>query len=146
MPMYVLLLGLGSSVSLAVTVGKQGLGLVLTLLLALFAIFTVVLDDIEKEEAVGDANDKEEPEEVESLQGGEQDNSNVLRDPALVLLGGPVELKGADSAELGKEGVDDAQVEVMAHVDPDGHEEGKVRALERAVDVVERLGGLLKEC
>ena len=75
------------------------------------------------------------------MQGGEQRSGNVLAEPALVLLGGPVELKGADGAELGKQRNDNLDVDDVAQVDPDAHKEEKVWANEEVVEVVEDLGG-----
>lgn len=108
----------------------------------LLVVAAVVLGNVVDDEAVGDAEDEEEPEQVERLQAGQQDQGDVLREPALELLARPVQLEGPDGAELGEERVEDAQVEVVAHVDPHRHEDGKVGHLQRAVDVVEGLGGL----
>lgn len=50
-----------------------------------------------------------------------------MRDPALVLLRVPVELEGANGAEGGEDGVEDEDVDVVPEIDPDGHEDSKVR-------------------
>lgn len=93
-------------------------------------------------EAVGNADDEEQPEEVESLEGAEQGERDDERDVALVLLGLPVELVRADGLELGEQTPEDAQVEVVAQVDPNAHEGEVVGAGKRVVEIVESLGGL----
>lgn len=76
------------------------------------------------------------------MQAGQQAKGDVLRDPALVLLGLPVELERAHGAELGQGRVEDGQVDVVAQVDPDEDEDTKVGADDGRVKVVEGLGGL----
>lgn len=94
------------------------------------------------DKTIGDAQDEEEPEQVEGLQGAEQGQGNHKGQGALVLAALPVELVGADRLELGEEAGEDAQVEVVAQVDPDAHEGEVVGAGEPVVEVVERLGSL----
>lgn len=79
---------------------------------------------------------KKPPEQINRLKRSEQGEGDVLADPALVLLCFPVELPGADGAEGGEDGVEDAQVEVVAQVAPDQHEEEEVGAYDGGVDVV----------
>ena len=55
---------------------------------------------------------------------------------AFVLLGFPVEIKGADGGKGGEGGVDDAEINVMTEVDPDGHEDGEVRDGDGGLDVM----------
>lgn len=110
--------------------------------LVLVVVAAVVLEVLEEDVAVGDAQDEEQPEEVEGLQAGQQGGRDVVRDPALVLLRGPVELVGAHGLELVELRPDDAQVEVVPHVDPHEDEEGEVRPDQGVVEVVEGLGGL----
>lgn len=105
---------------------------------------TVILGNVGEHVAVRDANDEEQPKEVESLERGQQGGGDVLADPALVLLCLPVELEGADGPELGEQRPEDAQVEVVAQVNPGEHEKPKVGPDEPVVDVVEGLGGLEK--
>jgi len=83
------------------------------LCLALLAVTALILSNIVDNEAVGDADDEEEPEEVETLQGAKQEQSNGERDPALVLLSFPVELIGTDGLELREQTEENAQVDVV---------------------------------
>ncbi len=59
-----------------------------------------------------------------------------MREFAFVVSGFPVEEEGANGAKFGEDGVQDAEVEVVAGVDPDEDEEGEVGAYERVVEVV----------
>ena len=115
---------------------------VAVLSVGLLGLGAVVVGGLVDDEAVGDADDEEEPEEVEGLQGGQQHQRDVERDPALVLAALPVELVGADRLELSEERIEDAQVQVVPQVDPHAHEEAEVRTHEGGIEVVERLGGL----
>lgn len=65
-----------------------------------------------------------------------------MREVALVLACGPVELIGTDSLELGELRVEDLEVKVVAQVDPGAHEEGEVGSDEGVVEVIEDFGGL----
>ena len=107
----------------------------------------LVGEDVEEGEAVGDAQDEKEPEEVEGLQGTQQRERDDEGERALELARLPVGagLVGADRLELGEEAKEDAQVEVVAQVDPHAHEEEVVRARQDVVEVVEGFGGLLRE-
>ena len=67
---------------------------------------------------------------------------DILRDPALVLLGLPVELPGPDGLEFGEHGPEDLEGDVVAQVGPDDHEDEEVGFDEGGVDVVEAFGGL----
>lgn len=116
------------------------LGDVLELLV--LGLGALVLGDVEGDVAVGDAEDEEQPEEVEGLEGGQQGDGDVLADPALVLARLPVELEGADGPVLGDQRPEDAEVEVVSQVDPGAHEHDHVGSDEGVVDVIERLGGL----
>lgn len=66
-----------------------------------------------------------------------------MRDPTLVLLSLPVELKGTDGAEGGEGGVDDEEIDVVAEIDPDQDEEGEERDHDWGGNVVERFRSLL---
>lgn len=142
-------LSLGLAVDL-VSVDLEGWDILLLLILlaGLFAldffvflvVGAIVGEAIVAEEAVGDADNVKQPKQVQGLQGGQQRGGDVLADPALVLLGDPVELKGADGAELGEEGDEDLDVDDVAEVDPDADEAEKVRCDEEVVEVVEDLG------
>lgn len=76
------------------------------------------------------------------MQAGEQGKRDVLTDPALVLLGFPVQLKGSNGAELGKNSPKEFEVQYMAKIDPDENEKPEVRSSDVSVDVVECFGGL----
>ena len=52
------------------------------------------------------------------------------------MLGRPIELVGSDSFENGKCGVKDAQIDVVAEVNPDADEKGEERNGEWRVEVV----------
>lgn len=58
------------------------------------------------------------------------------------MFGGPVEHVGADRLELGEDGPDDLEVQVVTHVDPDDHEEEEVGSNNGAIKVVEKFGSL----
>lgn len=122
-----------------------GLGLQLRILLFLARLGPVVLFDLVDDKLVHAAEEAVQPEEVEGLQRGQQRKGDDVGDPALVLLRLPVELVGPDSAELGEDGVEDAQVDVVAEVDPDKDVCDVDGDDERAVNVVERLGELLDQ-
>lgn len=70
------------------------------------------------------------------MQASEQGESDVLADPAFVLLGVPIEVEGADGAEGGEGGVEDDEVDVVAEVDPDADEESEEGEDEGGVEVV----------
>ena len=78
------------------------------------------------------------------MQHGNKPEGDGLRNPALVLLSDPVEVVGADGRELavGKQGVEDLEVEEVAHVRPDADEGDEVGDCEAGVEVVEDLGSL----
>jgi hypothetical protein len=98
----------------------------LCLLLARLVLAAVVVRRLVDNEAHRDPADEEEPEKVDSLQTGQQCKADDLRNPALVLLGFPVEFKGADGFELVEDGEEDLEVEVVAQIGPDAHEEEEV--------------------
>ena len=79
------------------------------------------------------------------MQARQQPESDVLRNPAFILLCLPVELEGADGAESGEDGVEDYQIHVVPEVDPDAHEEGEVREDQWGVYVVEGFGCLVSD-
>lgn len=61
----------------------------------------------------------------------------------LILLGLPDNAVWSDGLELIPFGEQDAEVEVVAHVDPDDDEEAEVGTDEGVVDVVECFGSLV---
>jgi len=97
------------------------------------------------DESECDSDNVIQPEEVQSLQGGEKTEGDPKRDFTLELTTGPVEFVGADRLKLGKERVEDLQVEVMTHVDPNAHETGKIWPNYGRVEIVQRLGGLQRK-
>lgn len=115
----------------------------LDLLILAAVLAALVLFHIEDDNAVRNPQDEEEPEHVEGLDGDEEGDGDGLGDPALVLLGVPVELEGADGAEFGEGGVDDEEVEVVPAVGPDAGEESEVGGDEGGGEVVEEFGGLV---
>ena len=112
------------------------------LLLGILVLAPLIPRDVREHRVPGDAQDQEQPEEVDGLQGGQQDEGDGLGNPALVLLGGPVELEGPARGEVGEDGDQDAQVDVVAQVDPDADEEDKVGDRDGRAEIVEDLGGL----
>lgn len=136
-------LAVASGLAIDVTIGMAvGLGLgdgsVLRLILILR---TVIIKFILEGESVRNANNVEQPKEVESLKGREQSRGDDLAQAALVLLRLPVQLKGTNRLKLGQKRPDDLQVDDMTEVDPNTHEEDKVRTGEGVIEVVESLGG-----
>ena len=88
------------------------------------------------------SEDQKEPEEVDGLQTGEQCECDVLTNPALVLLGFPVQFEGSNGPELSQNGPQDFQVDEVSKVDPDCDESAEVGSGDDGVEVVECLGGL----
>lgn len=115
---------------------------VLLILLLGFIITPIVLGLAAGEDARRDADDEVEPEDVDALQARQQGEGDVLRDPALVLLRRPVELKGPHAREAGRDRVQDDDVEVVAQVDPGGHEDDEVRVYDAELEVRCDFGGL----
>ena len=71
--------------------------------------------------------------------GRRVERGDVLADPALVLLGLPVDSKGPTVRNSVKRDQMILRLMIVAEVDPDGHEEDEVRAARGVVEVVERL-------
>jgi len=114
-------------------------------LLFLSLIITpLILDNVAEHGPVENAQDQDNPENVDHLQHCEERESDRLRDPALVLLCNPVELVGANCRKLavGEHGVEDFEVEEVAHVGPDADESDEVGDREAGVEVVEDLRSL----
>jgi hypothetical protein len=65
-----------------------------------------------------------------------------MRDPTFVLLRNPIELVRANCLELVELGKKNSQIKIMSKVYPGNHEEAKVGAHERVIEVVECFGGL----
>jgi hypothetical protein len=107
-------------------------------------ITPLVLDNVAEHRPVEDTQDQHDPEDIDHLQHRQESESDGLRDPALVLLRVPVKIVGADGCELaiGEHGVEDLEVEEVAHVRPDADKGDKVRNREVRVKVIEDFGGL----
>jgi len=127
------------------TASQSSLGLDLSLHLLLFGlVVTALILGNTVEDVVGqNAQDQEEPEEVDGLQTSKQGKGDVLTDPALVLLCFPVELKGTDSTELGQDSPEDLQVEDMAEVNPRADEHAEVGNGDVGIEVVQCFRSLL---
>ena len=65
-----------------------------------------------------------------------------MANPALVLLRLPVQIEGANRAELRDSGPEDEEVNVVPEIDPDEDEEAKVGANNGGVKIVECFGRL----
>jgi hypothetical protein len=134
---------LGRAVRGSVAVGLPVGGLLRALLLAcvfgvtLLILAPVIVGRAVSDEAVCDPADEEPPEKVDGLETSEEGERDDLRERALVLLCFPVELEGTDGLEFGEDGVEDAQVDVVAEVAPDAHEDEKVGPGDGRVEVVE---------
>ena len=76
------------------------------------------------------------------MQSREQRESDFLTDPAFVLLGIPIELEIPDIAKFSEDGVEDAEIDVVAEVGPDADEKGEVRDCDGRREVVEDFGSL----
>lgn len=131
-----------------VSIRTQTLHLLLPLLglvIARLVLAAVVVGILVDNEPVGDPADEEPPEQIHGLQRRKQRKGDVLRDPALVLLRLPVELKGPHGAELGQDGVEDLEVDKVPQVAPDAHEDEEVGADDGGVDVVEDFARLFDQ-
>jgi hypothetical protein len=111
---------------LVLDAGGGGLGLYLDFFFFLFILAALVFGDAVENVVGENAQDQVQPEEVDGLQTGQQGKCNILTDPALVLLGLPVQLEGSNGAELGKDGPEDLQVQVVAEVNPHADERAEV--------------------
>lgn len=116
--------------------------LLVDLLIALLILAPIVLGHIGDNKTIRDPADEEEPEEIDGLEGGEEGESDVLRDPAFVLLGLPVEFEWADGGKFGDNRPEYFEVQVMSHVCPDTHEQEEIGADEGGVEIVEDFGRL----
>lgn len=80
----------------------------------LFVVGSVVGGGLVRQESESNTHNVEQPEEVERLKRGQEGSSDVLADPALVLLSLPVQLKRSNGSEFGEHGPDDLEVNDMA--------------------------------
>ena len=101
-------------------------------------ITPLIFNNITKQRPVQNPEDEEDPEHIHHLQHGQEAEGDGLRNPALVLLGLPVEDVGADGGKfaVGEEGVEDFEVEEVAGVGPDADEGDEVGDCEARVEVV----------
>ena len=116
----------------------------LDLLLLLFEVRVVgfgpvVVSSLVDDEAIGDADNVEQPEQVERLQGEEEREGNPEGKLALVLFRLPVQLVGTNRLELVEHAEQDAPVQVVPRIDPHTHEEEEVALNNGVVQVVEGL-------
>lgn len=133
------------SVREAIGLGASSSPLVLLHVTIVLILGSVILEIILADKSPGNSDDTEQPEEVQGLKRTQESGSDDLSNTALVLLGIPVQFKGTDSLEFGKERPDDLEVEVVTQVDPSDHEDSEIRAHERRVNVVERFGSCQEE-
>lgn len=87
---------------------------VLVLALAVLIVTPVILGHTREDKTIGNSEDKEQPEQVERLQCGQQGRGDELGEPALVLTSRPVQHVGSHSAELGEDGENDFEVQIVA--------------------------------
>lgn len=73
-------------------------------------VAAVIIQCIQENKAVRNAEDSPEPEQVETLETGQEDERNIVRQSTLVLLSLPVELVWTHGFELVELGEDDAEV------------------------------------
>ena len=118
------------------------LAIIFHIFFILLVITPLIVQSIRKHVVLRNAQDQEQPEQVDGLQASQQGEGDVLADPALVLLSLPVEVEGPDSAELCECRVENVQAEIMAGINPDAYEKGKVGFDNERVKVIERLGRL----
>ena len=130
--------------------GRHVNSLLLLLLHLVFLLILVVTPLIfcnaAPDETPENANDQNEPKDIDGLEGEKQGEGDDLRDPAFVLLGFPVQFVGTDGAEFSQDGPEDVQIQVVAEVEPDADESYEVRACDGRVEVVEDFGGLHGGC
>jgi len=111
-------------------------------LLILFVIASLVHHDFGEDKILGNAEDQEQPEQVDGLKRCKQCKCDVLTDPAFVLLSLPIQLERANRTKFGKRGPEDPEIEIVPEVDPDTNKEGEIRADNDGIEVVECFGGL----
>lgn len=91
-----------------------------------------------------DADDQDEPKDIDGLEHCEKTKCDDLGDPAFVLLRIPVQVVWSDSGELavGEQRCKDYKIEVVSKVCPDDDEEAEIPWRDPRIDVVEAFGGL----
>lgn len=108
----------------------------LKLELTVIGFRAIVICGLVNDKPIRNPQNEKQPEKIQCLQRRQQTETNDLRETALVLLGLPVHLKGADGGEVGQNGPQDLEIEIVSQVDPSGSEEGEIRTGYSAVDVV----------
>lgn len=116
-----------------------GTGLLVSLLGFGFILRAVILGNIVRKHTVRNADDVEQPEEIQRLEGNEKSGADDLAQLAFVLFGYPVKLKGANGLHLCEYGVDDPDIDEMAEVDPGTHEDAIKGGDPGVVEIVESL-------
>src|SRR5271154_4306025 len=107
-----------------------------------FVVAALVLLDAVEQVILQDSQHQEQPEYIDGLETSKQSESDVLRDPALVLLSFPVQFKWAHSTEFGQGCPKDSQIEVVSKVDPNTDKHSIKWSDDDRVQVVQRFGGL----
>ena len=82
------------------------------------------------------------PEQIQGLKTGEKESGDIVRDIAFILLSFPVEDVRSNSLEFIELGPEDDEVYVMAKVDPNSDEEGKIRTDNWMIKVIKGFGSL----
>ena len=103
----------------------------------IFVVASLILFHVEKGVIRQNPQNQEKPEEIHGLQASEQSKCDDLTDPALVLLGFPVQFVWPNSSELGQAGPKDFQVDEMSKVNPDMNEQDIERHDHDRVEVVQ---------
>lgn len=96
----VLLTSIASCKRWLLSTGSSSLVMLLLLFLLIFIITSFILLNTVENVVGENTKDQEEPEKVHGLQTGEQRESDVLTDPAFVLLRFPVEFEGSNRPEF----------------------------------------------
>jgi hypothetical protein len=111
-------------------------------------ITPLILDNIAEHGPVENAQNQQDPEDVDHLQHRQKSESDGIRNPALVLLSVPVEIVRTNGREfaIGEHGIEDFEVQEVAHVRPNADEGDEVGDCEVRVEVVEDLGSLRMVC
>ena len=105
--------------------------------LRLLSLGSVVFRNAIHNEPVRNAHDEDYPEEFENLERSQQPESDDIGEQAFILLCLPVEFVGANFLELGGEGKDNAQIQIVTLINPHTHKDEEVQSRQEAVDIVD---------
>ena len=94
--------------------------------------------------SLSDSQYQHEPEDIDRLQAGEQCESDVLANPALVLLCFPVQFKRPDGSKGRDYGIKYVEVQVVTKVRPHSDEQTKVWSRYGELKIVKELRGLYR--